>query len=561
MYIDTEAANKGGSKPKVTVNSPTRYSEERTPLLETFVGQDAPPSYLEATTPMPWNGRPSGDEASRLLEDGGRPSFAHMSEELHKDGKYRRRSFREHCSRKRMLKWIAAILALIILAAVIAAVTHKNKQVNKSSPTCSSMCSHLQATVSPIPVPAQPAESDAPKPPKSKDNFPIRWPSRCGKDYNVKSEELNWGTPSALKIVEAVHQLDGPYKRVSGWIHVAQAPSDQPAGTIQAKLSYAVSSSVDVDSIKYSYSPNGLTIGDPTFPDGFDGVRKGSACLGISVVIYMAAGAKLENFDIKATHLGMQLHNGVEFSVSDKTSISLTTGTLDAASLNSRETHLETISGSISGRYSLYDLISITTKSGSVNVNIDPKEAAQGGSEPALFLANSLSGSIRADFKRTEIPERDYQVSINTTVGSIDGTFIHGSKTEMATIAGQINADILPFKSGDYASILTTSTTDGQTMLNMRAPYDNPGVAMGKLVSTHKSVSGILNMTYPQEWEGHLEGRSMDGILHIQGRDLELIRQDETPGLNSIEAEKGDGGSSMMFETVSGGCDVGVGKL
>ena len=135
MYIDTEAANKG-AKPSVTVSSATRYSEETTPLLETFVGQDPPPSYLEATTPNPWNGRSSGDEASRLLEDGGRRSFAPMLAErdgMHKDGPYRRRSIREHCTKKRMLKWLAAILAIVILAAIIAAATNHRKQVRSLS--------------------------------------------------------------------------------------------------------------------------------------------------------------------------------------------------------------------------------------------------------------------------------------------------------------------------------------------------------------------------------------------------------------------------------------------
>jgi hypothetical protein len=135
MFIDTEAANRG-SKPTVVVSaagsSRRDYEEDATPLLETFVGQEAPPpSYLEATTPMPWDGRPSRDEASRLLV-GERASFAQMTpmrEEMHKDGKYRRRSFREHFSRKRMLKWVAATLALIIVAAAAVALATKDKKV------------------------------------------------------------------------------------------------------------------------------------------------------------------------------------------------------------------------------------------------------------------------------------------------------------------------------------------------------------------------------------------------------------------------------------------------
>jgi DUF4097 and DUF4098 domain-containing protein YvlB len=369
---------------------------------------------------------------------------------------------------------------------------------------------------------------------------------------------MTFGKPSELAIVEAVHQLDGPWKRVSGWIHVTQAPSEQPAGTIEARLSYAASQTVDVDSVNYSWSSTGLTIGDPSFPDGFDGIHQGESCLGISLVLYMAPGATLKNFNVQAIHLGMQIHEGVSFTVTDSTSITLTTGTLDASSINSRETRLETISGSISGKYSLLDLLSVVTKSGSVNINVEPKEKAADGPRAAQFYANTMSGSIRVDTERKNIPERDYVVSINSTAGSIDGTFIHGTKTELSSVAGGINVDLLPYSSD--SSTLTTNSIDGKTEMSLRAPYKTPKTAMGKLMSKHTSVSGSISLTYPQEWEGHLQGQSVSGTLHVQGRDLELIRQEERPGLNRVEAKKGSGGSTMVFNTVNGGCDVSVGK-
>ncbi|KAJ4360748.1 uncharacterized protein N0V89_001315 [Didymosphaeria variabile] len=539
MYIDTEAANEGAKKPQGTTRSPARYTEERTPLLDSFVGQDAPPSYLEATTPMGWRGEGVGllNEETAVLTP--------LREEGHKDGRYRRRNCKAYYSRKRM-QWLAALFVMIILVAIIAVLAHRN---NKSAVV--------------TPVPAQPAESGSPisKPSKGKESFPIRWPAACGKkNYNIKSEEMSFGKPGQLNIVEAVHQLDGPWKRVSGWIHVTQAPPEQAAGTIEAKISYAATNTVDIDNIKYSWSSTGLTIGDPSFPDGFDGVQRGQSCLGVSVVLYMAPGVTLENFNVQAIHLGMQIHEGVNFSVTNGTSITLTTGTLDATSLNSRETRLETISGSISGKYSLLDLLSIVTKSGSVNVNIDPKEKAADGPAAALFYANTMSGSIRVDTERKKIPERDYIVSINSTAGSVDGTFIHGSKTEISSVAGGINIDLLPYSSGDYSSLLTTKSVDGETKIKLKAPYKTPGTAMGKLLSTHTSVSGQIDLAYPQEWEGHLEGQSVTGVLHVQGKDLELIRQEERPGLNRVEAKKGNGGSTMVFKTLNGGCDVSVGR-
>lgn len=409
-----------------------------------------------------------------------------------------------------------------------------------------------------------PSPSAAAQPPASADSaqaFPIRWPSKCGKEYSVRTEWYDFGKTSDLHIQEAIHQLDGSYRRVAGWVHIAQAPAEQAPGTVKVKMSYAISSTVSVNSVKYSRTPTGLVIGDPSFPDGFDGVRAGKACLGMSVVIYVASGASMKTLKIASNHMGMQIHRGANFTVTDSTSISLTTGTLDAVSFDSRQTHLKTISGSISGKFALRDLLSIVTKSGSVNIDVEPREAAPGSSNPAVFMVDSLSGSIRTDFKRKRIPERDYQTFVNTTVGSVDGSFIHGSRTEMNSVAGLITADILPFKSGDYQSEIYTHTHSGQTSLTLRSPYKAKRVPMNGLVSTHKSSSGGLAVTYPQEWTGHIDGTSLSGALHLQGKELELLNENDTPGKNHVEAKKGNGASTLSFDTTSGECEIKIGKV
>ncbi|ORY12524.1 hypothetical protein BCR34DRAFT_587152 [Clohesyomyces aquaticus] len=544
MYIDTTAANEASKAPEAkSPRTGIRHSEETTPLLETFVNQPPPPSYLEATTPNPWNNRRSGDEGSRLLafdeRGAGESPPDQRSDGLYKGLVYRRRSLREHCTQRRTIKAIVAIVFLIMLIIIIALATRKQDKT----------------TVSPIPaVPAVPSQP--------KKEYPIRWPSGCKKDYNTNKAEFTFGSPSELRIQEAVHQLDGPYKRVTGWIHVAPAPAEQAAGTIQAKFAYAVSKSIDIDSVKFASSATGLTIGDVNTPDGGDGIKAGTACLGMSLVIYMASGAKLENFDVSSVHLGMQIHAGVDFSVTNSTTISLTTGTLDAPPFDSRETRLKTISGSISGKYSLLDLLSIDTKSGSVNIAVAPKEAVNGGSESAVFRASSLSGTIRTDFERKNIPDRDFQVAVDTKVGSIEGSFIHGSKTTITSVAGSIIATLYPFEAGAYENTIETSTHSGETKLKIGAPLVNPGSVMNKLTSSHKTISGAMDLTYPQEWEGHLEGSTLNGSLHLEGRDLELVKKGEgVPGGSTIEAKKGKGGSKMTFNSISGSCEVKVGKL
>lgn len=376
----------------------------------------------------------------------------------------------------------------------------------------------------------------------------------------MKTEEHEFGSSSRVSIEEAMHQLDGPYRRIQGWVHITKAPADQAAGTVQARMSYAVSPSIDVDSIRYDATSDSLTIGDPSTPPGFENVPAGSACLGMSIVLYMAPGAILETLDVRATHLGMQIHDGVDFSVKNTTSISLTSGTLDASMLKSQQTFLRTTSGSISGKYALSDLLAIDTKTGSVNIDVAPQAAASGGPSSAVFRASSHSGSMRIDFERKRIPERDYQVYLNSTVGSMDGSIIHGSTTIISSVAGSVTADILPFKSGNYASTLDTITHSGQMNITLRAPYKAKSIPMMGMTSTHKSVSGGMGLKYPKEWQGKIDGTSLSGELHLQGDELELLGQDDTPGKNHIEAKKGNSGSKMAFDTVSGGCDIKIGK-
>lgn len=410
---------------------------------------------------------------------------------------------------------------------------------------------------------ATPARPPNPTTSDSKQIFPIRWPGKCGKEYHVKTEEYNFEKPSELHLQEAIHQLDGSYKRVAGWIHVAPAPADQVHGTIQARLSYAVTPSVDLNSIKHTFSATGLTIGDPSFPDGFDGVTRGSACLGMSLVLYVAPGVVLDKLNIASTHMGMQVHGGVDFSITDTTSISLTTGTLevDAANFISREIHLKTISGSISGKYALADLVSVKTRSGSVNINVDPKNITGESPQPAKFVVDTHSGSIRVDFSRKHIPDRDYQTFVNTTVGSVSGAFIHGSRTEISSVAGLVLADLMPFKSGDYQSEIYSQTHSGQMNITIQSPYNAKDVPMNGLISTHKSSSGGLDITYPEEWTGFVDGTSLSGALHMQGLGLELLKENDQPGKNHVEAKKGEGKSAMSFDTISGNCEVKVGKI
>ena len=115
MFIDTTSANKILSRPRIVVSPRTSpYNDSSTPLLETFFGQDAPPSYLEATTPGLYTSRLSEEQGARLLSADGREA----KDAKGKEEKYQRRSYRNKCLRKTWPKLVGAALAVMMLTAL-----------------------------------------------------------------------------------------------------------------------------------------------------------------------------------------------------------------------------------------------------------------------------------------------------------------------------------------------------------------------------------------------------------------------------------------------------------
>jgi hypothetical protein len=107
---------------------------------------------------------------------------------------------------------------------------------------------------------------------------------------------------------------------------------------------------------------------------------------------------------------------------------------------------------------------------------------------------------------------------------------------------------------------MNTNTQSGQTKVTLRTPYKAKGVPMTGLTSVHQTTSGALLVTYPQEWIGHVNGTSLNGALNLEGKDLELLGENDKPQNNHVEAKKGNDGGKMDFITESGECKIKIGK-
>ena len=194
-------------------------------------------------------------------------------------------------------------------------------------------------------------------------------------------------------------------------------------------------------------------------------------------------------------------------------------------------------SNSVSGTYPLYDLLDISTTSGSISITIEPKP----GNTTAELRLSTVSGTINVNLARGAwvIPRR-YDTRAETTSGSINGNLIHGGggTTSVSTTSGSLDLDIYPIGVGpeDADSTLHTSTTSGSTNLRVRAPFE--GGRMTSLMAGHRCVgSGSLNVAYPSEWEGRVHAKSLgSGSVQVRGWGLQFERK----GSKDVVAWKGD---------------------
>ncbi len=132
MFIDTQTANSRAAQPRTSVARPSTYDDASTPLLEAFVGQDAPPTYLEATSPGLETSWPHYEDDTGLLPMSARQARDRRSKEKIYNG----RSRREKCLNRKTLRWAALVIFLLILGALLAEVaislaTRDKKNVRK----------------------------------------------------------------------------------------------------------------------------------------------------------------------------------------------------------------------------------------------------------------------------------------------------------------------------------------------------------------------------------------------------------------------------------------------
>ncbi|KAH0344760.1 hypothetical protein KCU81_g4678, partial [Aureobasidium melanogenum] len=408
--------------------------------------------------------------------------------------------------------------------------------------------------------------------PSPVDGFPHYM--RCNIGSIGDPQTFTFHAPRSFSFVEITEGAHNPSSDINGQVRVMLGEEDQEH-PLYIELRIAKSTAAQHSQFKIEYTGESLRVNAPAYsPSSY------RACMEIDLRIWIKPGAQLEHLEIATEHLDIRVEPGLfppslettrsgqsdAYYISNNTDFITVIGSLYAAYWESgRETRIDTVSGSISGRFSLKDVLSVKTVSGNININVEPKAESPTDPRPASFEAITVSGGIKAIFPMSstiaEIPPRFYHTKVESRSGSVHGNYIHGINTDITTSSGSIDVNVLPYTADSTGSWLRTESAVGGIHVNVLPSYEDPEDVMGHLRSVHKTKSGSLHIKYPQQWEGKIEAVTMSGSVKLRGKDVEVLKRWSGAVGAHVVAQKGEASSAMDLSTSSGSVDATIGEL
>lgn len=365
----------------------------------------------------------------------------------------------------------------------------------------------------------------------------------------------------------------------------------------------------------------------------------GPHCISLEITAWLPEDAKLANLKVDAVTLSLRVVEDVKINMSGYAELGTVTGniifpkfensnrkkkskstpsfSLPGHAFNSRRVQIETVTGAISGIYPLYDLLGLYSQSGSITVGVFPHPVDPAAPSPARLEVKTSSSGINVHLPVLGLqnpkftpPPRDYYTEIQSTAGSISGSFYLGSSTTIKSSSGSLDLNTLPLiqsygKTYAREGTFDTKTQSGSTKIEVldpmflsmvqskvpdsanmpeqpEIPYqpigdDDPYLLLppgggqpvgadsksrdeeGKLRalrSSHTSASGTIDVQYPSSWEGTVQARAVTGSIKILGEGLSVIREKNCWSHKEVLAKKGvdnEGeGSTITMNSVTG---------
>jgi len=178
-------------------------------------------------------------------------------------------------------------------------------------------------------------------------------------------------------------------------------------------------------------------------------------------------------------------------------------------------TNVQTISGTIHGKYYLGPKTVFQTKSATIDIDVLPVFIGDDGESAREFWTETISGTTnikvvepiffpKANGKEQQVPETYIPIGV----------------------------------SNPYLIIPRTAKT-----------------SLRSLRSSHIVKSASLDVQYPEAWEGNIYAESISGSVDLRGNGVEIIRQEGGWGRKKVVARrgvKGNEGSRVDLESISG---------
>ncbi|KAI0205784.1 hypothetical protein F4808DRAFT_244608 [Astrocystis sublimbata] len=433
--------------------------------------------------------------------------------------------------------------------------------------------------------------------------------------YNDQVMSLDFGGSKNVYFREKGHKHPGSTTvRVGGQIDVRRLKEgdDDPRLVLQIATN-------DPSLRLYTTLTADMQEAQISIPETFESSVPGQRpCIEIRGTYWVPKDGKINVLSISTVHLGISLLDDLSLKVADYTDLISVAGSIKAAvpesvpsqkdlsisksnknfpfkpapntwAFDSRVVEVHTTAGRIEGNWPLYDKLGLHSTAGSQSVSITPHKELASDPKPAVLSISSVSGSISASepiHELSRIPRRNYLVDVKTTAGSVHASLAFSDEMKIHTTAGSLELDFLPVLNVDATTPespaqLETMTTSASMKIRVLEPVlfgkdgktfatDGEGndtladmttrAVLDCLDAKHHSMSGSVDLRYPQSWEGVLSAHSMSGHINAKGKDLQITYKGGWPG-SKMEAHKGAEGkkSTIDVETLSGGMDAIIG--
>ncbi|KAF3920690.1 hypothetical protein ABW21_db0208907 [Orbilia brochopaga] len=194
-----------------------------------------------------------------------------------------------------------------------------------------------------------------------------------------------------------------------------------------------------------------------------------------------------------------------------------------------------TLSGRISGLFSVYDRLWLSAEDGDIDVRVGSIE----GTGEAVTDIRATNGDINVEFEAPN-KARKYRSTVETTSGNLSGHLLLGGDLSLKSTSGDITADVVG--TGADEAFLRTETLSGWTQVNVQ------GTAGERMFGHHITGSGEIDVHYPAGWEGEVHAKALRGDIRLEGHGLSITQ--DLKGLvkgQEIWAEKGDASNGLIM--------------